>query len=364
MKKPLCSVLLIMSFVFGMAGCTKQELKDGDKKETNQIKETEEKMRTFTDSAGRNVEIPAEVVSVAPSGPLAQLVLYTAAPDKLAGIAGEFREATAKYINEKYTELPIFGQFYGRNANLNMEALIAEAPDLIVDIGEAKETVKQDMDQLQTQLNIPVVFIEASTNTMDQAYDKLGDLLGNKSGMKRLGTFCKTAIDTANTNTQKLKEEEKKGVYLALGENGLRTNAKGSFHAEVLDIVGAKNVAEVEVVSKGEGSEVSFEQVAVWNPEIIFTYRADVYESITADPMWAELDAVKNKKVYQVPIEPYNYLSDPPSVNRMIGIYWIGNLLYPEQYDFSEKDVKTFTKDFYHVELTDAQVEEILKNAR
>ena len=121
--------------------------------------------RIITDSAGREVEIPSEITKIAPSGPLAQIVLYTVSPDKLAGLAADFSNEAKQYIDEKYWGLPKFGQFYGKNASLNMEALIAEAPDVIIDIGEAKKTVKEDMDALQEQLSIPVIFVaEILTN--------------------------------------------------------------------------------------------------------------------------------------------------------------------------------------------------------
>ena len=79
----------------------------------------------FTDSVGRKVMVPAEIKSIAPSGPLAQLVLYTAYPDYLAGVSKAFGKKQAKYFPEKYTKLPEFGQFYGSKGSLNKEELLA-----------------------------------------------------------------------------------------------------------------------------------------------------------------------------------------------------------------------------------------------
>ena len=71
----------------------------------------EEGTRIVTDSAGREVEIPSEITKIAPSGPLAQIVLYTVSPDKLAGLAADFSDEAKQYIDEKYWGLPKFGQF-------------------------------------------------------------------------------------------------------------------------------------------------------------------------------------------------------------------------------------------------------------
>ncbi|MBW4844104.1 MAG: ABC transporter substrate-binding protein [Lachnospiraceae bacterium] len=316
--------------------------------------------RVFTDSAGREVTLPKEINKIAPSGPLAQIVLYTFCPDKLSGLASDFSEGAKQYIDEKYWSLPKFGQFYGKNANLNMEALIAESPDVIIDIGEAKKTVKEDMDALQEQLNMPVIFIEADLDTMSSAYEKLGELTGDTDQAKKLADYCNNTLKRSETAREQLAE--KKSVYFAIGDDGLHTNAEGSIHARVIEQIGAENAAKVEMVSSGGGSEVSFEQLLLWQPDIIIADSEALYQTITTDKVWGELHAVKEGKVYQIPSVPYSFMSSPPSVNRMIGILWLGNLVYPEQYNIDIKqEVKVFYELFYHVTLDDTQVKKIIK---
>lgn len=320
--------------------------------------------RIIMDSAGREVEIPSEIMKIAPSGPLAQIVLYTVSPDKLAGLAADFSDEAKQYIDEKYWGLPKFGQFYGKNASLNMEALIAEAPDVIIDIGEAKKTVKEDMDALQEQLNIPVIFVEATLPTMADAYEMLGDITGEKEQAGKLADYCRAEIGKADQNAAAIADADRKSVYFGLGDDGLHTNAKGSIHADVIDRIGAVNAADVEAVSSGGGSEVSFEQVLLWNPDLIIVDSQKLYDTLTADPMWQELDAVKNGKIFKIPTAPYSFMSSPPSVNRMIGIEWLGSLVYPEIYTSDiREEVKNFYQLFYHIDVTDEKLEAILKNA-
>ncbi len=332
--------------------------------ETEKSSETggQSETRVFTDSAGREVTLPKEINKIAPSGPLAQIVLYTLCPDKLSGLASDFSEGAKLYIDEKYWGLPKFGQFYGKNASLNMEALIAESPDVIIDIGEAKKTVKEDMDALQEQLNMPVIFIEADLDTMSAAYEKLGELTGEADQAKKLADYCNNILKKSETAKEELAEKEKKSVYFAIGDDGLHTNAEGSIHARVIEQIGAENAAKVEMVSSGGGSEVSFEQLLLWQPDIIIADSETLYQTITTDKVWGELNAVKEGKVYQIPSVPYSFMSSPPSVNRMIGIMWLGNLVYPEQYNVDIKqEVKDFYQLFYHVNLDDTQTEKILK---
>lgn len=318
--------------------------------------------RIFTDSVGRKVTIPVNVKSAAPSGPLAQIVLYTAAPDKLAGLSNDFSEDAKQYIDEKYWSLPKFGQFYGKNASLNMEALTAAAPDVIIDIGETKETEKEDMDNLQKQLNIPTVFISATLDTMAQTYTMLGDLLGETDRCTKLSDYCNKTIGNADAIAKTIPDSEKTSIYMATGADGLNTNASGSIHADVLNRIGAVNAADVPVDSVGGGSKVSLEQIIQWNPDVIICDSDACYTTVTTDSTWKELNAVKNNKVYLIPSTPYSFISNPPSVNRIIGINWLGNLIYPDKFNMDvKKEVKDFYQMFYSVNLTDEQYNKIMK---
>ncbi|HML37949.1 MAG TPA: ABC transporter substrate-binding protein [Bacillota bacterium] len=353
--KKLSAFVMVLILAVSMAAC------GGGGGNAPEDKTAKEATRTFVDSAGREVEIPGEIDSIAPSGPLAQIVLYTACPDKLVGIATPFSDSAKQLIDEKYWSLPIFGQFYGKNASLNMEALIAANPDVIVDIGEAKDTVKEDMDGLQKQLNMPVIFIEATLDTMDEAYDKIGELIGDRSETDQLAAYCKQVSEKTDQINGTLKDEDRITVYEAMGDSGLNTNARGSFHAQIIDKAGGINAADVEAAAQGAGTEVSMEQILNWNPDVIIAESKDIYNLIKTDKTWGKLDAVKNGRVYKAPTAPYSALGTPPSVNRVIGVLWLGNILYPQQYGIDiTSEFQKFYKLFYHVELDKEKAAEIL----
>lgn len=356
------------------AGAAKQEFAALAKTEAPKKTEAEKKKddsaaktpaegetRIFIDSVGREVTVPKEITRIAPSGPLAQVVLYTAVPDKLAGVARAFSPSQIAYFPEKFHDLPEFGQFFGGNATLNMETLIAESPDVIIDIGEAKGSMKEDMDGLQEQLKIPTVFIEATLPHMPEAYEKLAKLVGEEERLQTLADYIRDVLDKAEKIREELKEEDKVRVYWAMGDAGLNTNAAGSFQEEVLQIVGAVNVADVEPVSRGGGSEVSLEQLIIWQPDLIIFSNQKLAEEKMADTAWQALDAIKDDKIVIAPSEPYGVLDSPPSVNRILGIIWLGQTLYPEQYDVDLKEAFTeFYKLFYSADITDEQMTRLL----
>ena len=119
----------------------------------------------FTDDAGREVELPAQIERLVPSGPLAQMVLYALAPDLFVGMASDWNaDDNLGIIDPDFLALPYFGQLYG-SADLNVEQLALADPQVVVDIGEDKPTSTEDMDTLQAQTGVPSVFISATLET-------------------------------------------------------------------------------------------------------------------------------------------------------------------------------------------------------
>lgn len=377
LQKNMAAVLLALTLLTGsLAGCGKPQTpaeppaasvassETADTPESEASPQTDSGTRIFTDSCGREVEIPADIEKLAPSGSLAQIVLYSLAPDRMVGWTTKPTESMMQYFDEKYTSLPAFGTFYGKNADLNVEALIAAEPQVIIDLGEVKGNMKTDLDELQKQIGIPVVFVEAKLETMGDAYRTLGDLLNLPDEAKALADYCDTTISDAKEKVASIPEEKRVKVYYGEGDTGLQTNPKGSFHAEVLELVGGINVADIPVTSGAGGNEINMEQLLQWNPDVLIFGPNGVYSKVSGDSFWEGLDAVQQKKFYEIPFGPFNWMGRPPAVNRIIGVKWLGNLLYPEQFQYDMvSEAKTFYKLFYHYDLTDEQAKELMANS-
>ena len=164
--------------------------------------------RMITDSAGRQVEIPAEITRIAPSGSTAQMILMPVAYDLLVGLSSSPSTAQMSYFPEEMRYLPTFGQFYGSKASLNMESLIAAQPQLIIDLGDAKDSIAEDMDTIQKQTGIPTIFIEADLDDMAAAYRMLGDILGRQEQAEELAQFIDRTVTMAQTNAAAAALEE------------------------------------------------------------------------------------------------------------------------------------------------------------
>ena len=321
-------------------------------------------VRSFTDSAGRTVEIPEEISSIAPSGTYAQMFLITLCPDRLIGLSAALTRSQKVFLPESLAELPTFGQFYGGPGTVNYEAIIAAKPDVIIDIGEKKETIVEDMDGIQEKTGIPVIFLESSLANVPETYTTLGEVTGDTERAGELAEYCRGVLQNVSEITASLSEEEHVRVYSGDGEFGTEGSPAGSVHSEVMDLLGAVNVAQLSEYTASGKKEIPMEQILRWDPEVIFLTTDANYDEIYQDEKWSSVQAVRNHRVYEVPSAPYNWIDRPPSVQRILGLLWMGNLLYPERYDYDMAEkAREYYRLFYGYDLSRKEAEQLLANS-
>ncbi len=317
--------------------------------------------RTFTDSTGRSVELPVDVSKIAVSGPLAQITVFALAPEKLVGIASAWDETAEQFLDTQYYQLPVLGQLYGGKGELNLEELLAAAPEVVIDVGEAKDGIADDMTSLTEQTGIPFVHITMTTATMGEAYITLGELLNCADKANELAQYC---TDVYNRTVSIANSVDKVDLLYITGDEGHNVIACGSYHSEVIDLL-SNNVAVVdEPSSKGTGNEVDMEQILLWNPDYIIFAPQSVYAHVAEDETWMTLEAIQNGNYCEVPFGPYNWMGFPPSVQRILGMLWMAKVLYPEaaDYDLYTECAKYYSL-FYHCELSQQQFEALTANS-
>ena len=85
----------------------------------------------------------------------------------------------------------------------------------------------------------------------------------------------------------------------------------------------------------------------------------------TALHAWTTVPAVTRRRVYLAPALPFGFIDAPPSLNRLIGLTWLLHTFYPNQ---APGDLKAQVKDFFHlfyqVDLTDADLAQVLSGQR
>ena len=223
--------------------------------------------REFTDSTGRTVTVPDEVTRVAVSGPLTQIYAIPLVGDLMVGVSNYIAEDIEKYLPDYISTLPELGQLYGGGAELDLEAILAADPDVVIDIGDSKDGIAEDMDSLSEQTGIPFVHIDATVQTSPDAYRMLGELVGREAEAEEIATWLE---DLYTMMTDMMARVDADGAPqdrpLLSRRQGLNVIAEGSYHAETFNMM-TDNLADLpEVVSNGNGNEVDMEQLLVWGP--------------------------------------------------------------------------------------------------
>lgn len=319
----------------------------------------------FTDSTGRTVTVPAEITKIAISGPLSQVYILPLAGDMLVGVSNAYAVDAADYLPSYIFEKTEIGQLYGGKGEMDLEALLSAAPDIVIDIGEPKETTAEDLTALTEQTGIPFIHIDATVATAPEAYRILGKLLNRETKAEDLANWCETTFaDMTAMMKQVDADNARKSLLYCLGDKGINVIAEGSFHAETVNMMSNNLAVLEEVVSSGAGNEVDMEQILLWDPDVIIFAPDSCYETIADEPQWQTIRAVSNGNYYKTPYGPYGWLSSPPAVQRYLGMLWLGQLLYPEyvQYDMQEK-ITEYYKLFYDCTLTPEMYQNLVENA-
>ena len=341
---------------------TEEPTQSAEQDATQETAET----REITDMAGRKVTVPTaeNIESVFSAGPVAAIFLYMVAPDKLLGWNYELNDVEKSIILDKYQDLPNFGM----GDAVNYEAVIAANPTIAINSGKINDAMVSDCDALSESLGIPVVAVDNELNNSAEAFRFMGELLGVEDHSEELAQYAEQVFTDINALSD-IPEEKKVSVYFGNGEDSLETAPRGSQHAQILDAINAVNVADLEL---GDGSrvQISAEQLLAWDPDVIVVNgepKADksgssAAEDILSNPDYASLKAVQDQKVYGTPNAPFSWVDRPAGPNRLIGMRWFSALIYPEyiKCDINE-EIHKFFDLFYHVDLSDEQLENVLK---
>ncbi len=323
---------------------------------------------SVTDGAGRTVEIPSpeNLTSIYPTSPIAQMYLFTMAPEKAGGTNTDYTEYELKYMPEVVKDLENYGT-WSMNGTLDNEAIMAAGIQAILDVTSAtiSEGDISAADELQEQTGIPVLVFDGSVESTPDTYREIGKVLGTEDRADEMADYCEKALADVTAAVAKVPDEELLIVYYAEGPDGLKTEPANSPHFATFKTAGAIDAADCDNTQGSGMTQVSLENVINWDPDVIIawddTIKGGADDLIRTSPDWETISAVQNNQVYTIPCVPYMWGDRPPSVTRYIGMQWLANKLYPTYYDIDMvQTTKDFYKLFFSVDLTDAEANEIL----
>ncbi|WP_421362324.1 iron ABC transporter substrate-binding protein [Agrobacterium rosae] len=318
---------------------------------------------TITDAAGRKVVLPDRIERVMAAGPPASILLYVLAPEKMVGWVREPGQAEKEFLLPSVRDLPTYGQLTGKGGTANIEAVLAAKPDVIIDVGTVSPTYASLADKVQEQTGIPYVLIDGSFAKTPTTLREIGAMLGARDRAEGLAAYSEKSLAELQAGLAAINTPAGPRVYYGRGPEGLETGLSGSINMEIISAAGAENVAAA--AGKGGLTQVSAEQVLSWKPDIIIAASPKFAASLAGDPIWSQLEAVKDGRIHIAPSVPFGWIDSPPGVNRLIGIKWLERVLYPDKFKIElTSEIKSFFKLFYQVDVSDEQVAKLLPARR
>ncbi len=240
----------------------------------------------------------------------------------------------------------------------DLEACIATEPDLVILPMKQKDTAQtlQEMG-ITTLLVLPesheqliemLTLIGTATNSMEKA--------------TALIEYYNTKLAAVAELTKDLTDEQKPVVYIGSTSDILRTAPKEMYQASLITTAGGKNAGDV--LEGTSWTDIDNETFLTMNPDVIviptdnFAVSSPDYtaEDVLNNATFADVTAVKNGAVYQMPVGFEAW--DSPVPSGILGTLWMLHTLHPELYTAEQfaADADEFYSTFYgfHVALDQA----------
>ncbi len=322
--------------------------------------------KEVTDPTGRSVEVKSNNRIVTAPVVLPAMIYAVSNDDKnIVGMHPMSKKAWKSSILKKMA--PGFKSadvsFIKGGFNINIEELIKLDPSVVFQIAAQKKSVKQ-----LESLGIPVMLtLGAGKNFHEYFKDTLstlGELTDNKERADFILNDFEGTLDMISSKTKSIPVEKKPKGLIFFNVEQLSATGKGSFAQFWLNNTGAVNVAS-DIKTSPRGASVSMEQVLAWNPEVIYisnfceTMPEDLYENRIEGQDWSAISAVKNKRVYKIPLGQYRWY--PPSADSSLMLKWMAQKNHPNLFDYSiDKEIKKHFNHMYKYALNEKEISAIL----
>ena len=85
----------------------------------------------------------------------------------------------------------------------------------------------------------------------------------------------------------------------------------------------------------------------------------DLYENTVGSYDWSEVNAVKNKEVFKMPLGMYRTYT--PGIDTPITLLWFAKTAYPDMFNDIDliKETTEYYKDIFGINLTEEQIKSI-----
>ena len=230
----------------------------------------------------------------------------------------------------------------GYPGNPNIETIVGLKPDFVISMTFAKRA-----NEKINYFKIPVISIPGSFGSIEQLLEGVR-ILGIATNHTEEATKYINYYKRILGYVQRHLKNTKKPTVLFLSYQGPQANkltSGGRFNTLVNDIIKKAGAVSVSRNVSGMLGSISIEDILRWNPDYIIIGCGGNKEDIFKNDKLRYVDALKNKRVYEVPSDGNKYSTWYAPEKSPLGLLWTAKLLHPNL--FKSLNIKSAEKFYY-----------------
>lgn len=312
----------------------------------------------FVDDANREVTLSSSVERVFAAGAPAEVLLHTLAPEKLVGRNRIPEGDAVEFFPSPYRTPVLIRRLPSANDPAGDAEFRALKPDLYVDYGTVDQDYVAVVDAVQKRTGTAGVILDGGLERIPATYRRLGKALGVQNRGEHLAAATEHILNRYRNSLRANGATPR--VYLACSSDVVIPCYSDERGGEVLEWLGGSNVAGAS--RSAPMRPLTVDEIRKFEPRFVVVHGgAQAVERLRSTPEWSAVPAIAEGRVLGWPNLPYSWGSRPPSVNRLIGLIWLSAVASGRSPNAVTNDIRGFFRDYYQVELTDAQLRTLLE---
>jgi iron complex transport system substrate-binding protein len=167
----------------------------------------------------------------------------------------------------------------------------------------------------QQRTGIPTVLLDGSLAEIPRTFRLLGGILHREGRVETLAGFTEALLALPADQAGHAR------VFFARGANGLTVIAPGTDLAATFAHLGWQLVAPS---GQGSSRRAKLDDVRALDPDVLIFSDPGIRATVAESNPWRALRAVRNGRAFIAPSLPFGWLDEPPSINRLLGLAWLG----------------------------------------
>jgi len=239
-----------------------------------------------------NQKTPERIISTSPSN--TEILFALGLGDKVVGVTTYCNYPPEAPEKEKI----------GGFSTVDIEKIISLNPDMVL---ASSKTGDENIKKLEDK-GITVLIVEPKNiDEILKAIELIGNVTGKENEAKSLTENMLKRINKVKENSKNLKEKPK--VMYVVWHEPLMSAGKNTFANDIIEIAGGENIySDMEI----QYPTISLESVIDRNPDIIIASVGHgdagnlTYNYVMNEPRLKDVNAVKNKRVYEIDADIMN----------------------------------------------------------